>query len=308
VKHWGVTDTLEGFMNVTRFRRTLVLVAVVGLLGATAACGDSVDSDADAATGDGSSSSLPKEIVDRGVLRVATAAAYPPDQLVDESTKEVTGWSPELLREAAKRMGVKVEFTDMEFAGILPGVQSGKFDLGSSSFAVTDERKKAVDFVTYSQTGDTLLVAKGNPKGLDFDSLCGMPVGVTKGSVSDFAAQEVSKKCSDSGDKKLDIQAFPNQNGAILALDAGRVDAVIASLTVNAYLAQQSNNKFDATDKVLSTRTVGYAVKKGSDQLANALMTSLKTMKDDGTYDSILKKWGVEGTGLGSASDFTIVK
>jgi polar amino acid transport system substrate-binding protein len=162
--------------------------------------------------------------------------------------------------------------------------------------------------VTYSQTGDTLLVAKGNPKGLDFDKLCGVSVGVTKGSVSDFAAQEVSQKCSDSGDKKLDIQAFPNQNGAILALDAGRVDAVIASLTVNAYLAQQSNNKFDATDKVLSTRTVGYAVKKGSDQLANALMTSLKAMKDDGTYDSILKKWGVEGTGLGSASDFMIVK
>lgn len=295
-------------MNVTRFRRPIVIAALVGVLGATAACGNSDDSAGDTVSGNTSNSLLPKSIVDRGALRVATAAAYPPDQFVDESTKEVTGWSPELLREVAKRLGVKVEFTDMDFAGILPGVQSGKFDIGSSSFAVTDERTKAADFITYSQTGDTLLVAKGNPKGLEFDKLCGTPVGVTKGSVSDFAAQEVSKKCVDGGAKKLDIQAFPNQNGAILALDAGRVDSVVASLTVNAYLAQKSNNKFDATGKVLSTRTVGYAVRKDSDQLANALLTSLKAMKDDGTYDAILKKWGVEGTGLGSASDFTIVK
>lgn len=295
-------------MNVMRFRRPLVIAALVGLLGSTAACGDSAEAGDKTAGGDAASSSLPKEIADRGVLRVATAAAYPPDQFVDESTKEVTGWSPELMREAAKRLGVKVEFTDMEFAGILPGVQSGKFDIGSSSFAVTDERAKAVDFVTYSQTGDTLLVAKGNPKDLSIDNLCGVPVGVTKGSVSDFAAQEVSKTCTDSGKKKLDIQAFPNQNGAILALDAGRVDAVIAALTVNAYLAQQSNDKFDATTSVLSTRTVGYAVRKNSEELENALLTTLKAMKEDGSYDAILKKWGVESTGFDASSDFKIVK
>jgi polar amino acid transport system substrate-binding protein len=296
-------------MNVTRFRRPLVIVAIAGLLGATAACGDSNESAAEPTGGGTSSTSaLPKDIVDRGVLRVATAAAYPPDQFVDETTKQVTGWSPDLLAEAAKRLGVKLEFTDMDFAGILPGIQSGKFDIGSSSFAVTDERTKAADFITYSQTGDTLLVAKGNPKNLSFDSLCGTPVGVTKGSVSDFAAQEVSKSCTDSGKKKLDIQAFPNQNGAILALDAGRVDSVVAALTVNAYLAQKSNDKFDATSAVLSTRTVGYAVRKGSDQLAEALLTTLKAMKEDGTYDSILKKWGVESTGLAAPSDFTIAK
>lgn len=296
-------------MNVSRLRRPLVIAAIAGLLGATAACGDSSEPAAGTPGASGTAtSSLPKEIVDRGVLRVATAAAYPPDQFVDESTKQVTGWSPELLTEVGKRLGVKIEFTDMEFAGILPGVQSGKFDIGSSSFAVTDERKKAVDFVTYSQTGDTLLVAKGNPKKLSFDSLCGTPVGVTKGSVSDFAAQEVSKKCVDDGKKKLDIQAFPNQNGAILALDAGRVDSVVASLTVNAYLAQKSNDKFDATGTVLSTRSVGYTVRKGSDQLAGALLASLQKMKDDGTYDTILKKWGVAGTGLGAASEFKIVK
>ena len=295
-------------MNFSRSRHSLVIAAAVALLGSLAACGGSSESSApDPAEGE-SESALPKDIADRGVLRVATAAAYPPDQFVDESTKEVTGWSPDLLREAAERLGVTVEFVDIEFAGILPGVQSGKFDIGSSSFAVTEERTQAADFVTYSQTGDTLLVAKGNPKDLSFEALCGLSVGVTRGSVSEFAAQDVSETCADDGADTVDIQAFPNQNGAILALDAGRVDAVIASLTVNAYLAQQSNDKFDATSSVLSTRTVGYAVRKGSDELAQALLTTLQEMKEDGSYDEILGKWGVEGTGLEAASDFTIVK
>ena len=71
---------------------------------------------------------------------------------------------------SVRSSGLEVEHVPATFDTILPGLASGKYDLGMSTFSVTEERRKVVDFVPYLQGGTGLAVAPGNPQGLSVDA------------------------------------------------------------------------------------------------------------------------------------------
>src|SRR5574343_1199884 len=78
------------------------------------------------------------------VLRVGTDATFPPMEYVDNGKR--TGFDIELVKALAKAMGKQVEWVDIDFKGLIPGLISKRFDMAVSAIYITDERKKVVDF------------------------------------------------------------------------------------------------------------------------------------------------------------------
>jgi polar amino acid transport system substrate-binding protein len=191
-------------------------------------------------------------------------------------------------------MGVKVKFVNTSFDGIIPGLASGKFDLGMASFTDTKERQKVVDFVTYFEAGTSFYVkAAGGPTINSLADLCGHSVGVERGTTQADDATAQNGKCKSAGKSGVKLSVYPDQNAANLSISSGRAQVGMADSPVAAYIVKQSKGQFKLTGKSYNTAPYGIAIPKGSG-LTKPFLGALKALMSDGTYKAILTKWGVE--------------
>ncbi|MGB9032955.1 MAG: ABC transporter substrate-binding protein [Paeniglutamicibacter sp.] len=239
---------------------------------------------------------LPADIREAGVLRIASDPTYPPFEFYDTDNKTLIGWDADMGDAIGAVLGLKVEHVPATFDTILPGLQSGKYDLGMSTFSVTDERRKAVDFVPYLQGGTGLAVAPGNPQKLSVDatSLCGKAVAAQKGSIQSLdILPAFSKNCTEAGSPAIDMQFFPTQNDANLALTSGRVQGVMADSVSLAYQGKLAGGKFEvAQGPDYEPELTGTALGKKS-ELLPAVQAATAAVLESPTYAEINAKWGL---------------
>ena len=238
---------------------------------------------------------VPSAIKSAGAIKVATDASYAPNEFFDKDGKTIIGMDVDLGNAIAAKLGVKANFQNVKFDNIIPGLAGGSYDLGMSSFTDTKDREKTVDFVTYFSAGESLIVAKGNPKhitGPDL-SLCGLTVAVEKGTTEESEVPALSKKCTDAGKKGVTALSSDDQNQANLALQSGRADVGSADSPVAEYAVKQSNGAFEIAGSSYENAPYGIAVPKNSGQFAQAIQGALKDLIADGTYKQILDKWGI---------------
>jgi len=258
----------------------------------------SSSSPAASASGSGSSdlsAMLPASIKSSGTIKIATDASYAPNEFFDTDGKTIIGMDVDLGNAIAAKLGVKANFQNVTFDAIIPALAGGKYDLGMSSFTDNKDREKTVDFVTYFSAGESLIVAKGNPKGVTGPdlTLCGLTVAVEKGTTEESEVPDLSKKCTDAGKKAVTALSTDDQNGANLALQSGRAQVVSADSPVAEYAVKQSNGAFEIAGKSYETAPYGIAIPKNDGQLAQAIQQALTQLISDGTYKQILEKWGV---------------
>jgi polar amino acid transport system substrate-binding protein len=287
-------------------RRGAILTMVSACAIAAAGCGavkaDSADAATKKASPNGPSSAaagslhstLPDSVKASGTIKIATGASYPPDQYVDTDGKTIVGWSVDILNEVGKRLDVKMDIANLDFPGILPAIQADKFDIGSSSYAVTPDRLEAVDFVTYYQNGQYIAVAKGNPGKIDATDVCGKSMAVTQGSLSEKTAVTLTEECKASGKPALKVQAFANASAVYLAIASGRAETTV----VNGSTLGNLPKDIEQIGESFLPRTVGFIFAKNDPQLRDAVHQALQAMIDDGTYLEILKKWKIENGAL----------
>jgi len=182
---------------------------------------------------------------------------------------------------------------NVTFDSIIPGLAANRYDLGMSSFTVTKEREKTVDFVTYLTAGTSFFVkAQGGPNIQSLADLCGQSVAVERGTTQQADATAQGKKCKADGKPGVTVQVYPDQNGANLALSSGRADVVMADSPPASYAVEQSNGKLKLTGKQYGTAAYGIAMPKGGG-LAKPVQAALKDVMANGTYDRIFTYWGL---------------
>jgi polar amino acid transport system substrate-binding protein len=236
---------------------------------------------------------VPASIAAQGSVVVAADASYAPNEFVG-TDNQVTGWDVQLGEALGKVMGVEWKFTNVGFDGIIPGLQSGKYGVGMSSFTITAERMQVVDFVSYYTAGTSFYVKAGSNTGItSLDTLCGHTVGVERGTTQSDDATAQSKTCTSAGKQAVTVQVFPDQNGANLALASGRVEAVMADSPVAAYAVQQSKGQFELSGQPYGEAPYGIALPKGNG-MAQPTLDALKKLMADGVYTQILTQWGVQ--------------
>ena len=197
-------------------------------------------------------------------------------------------------------MGVKVNLVNQTFDSIIPGLASGKYDMGASSFTDTKEREKTVNFVDYFQAGTSFFTkSSGGTAVSGLSDLCGKTVSVEKGTTEQTDATAQGAKCKKAGKPAVTVLAFPDQNGANLALSSGRAQVSMADSPVAAYQVKKSNGAFKITGQTYGTAPYGLAIPKSS-KLAPAVLAAVKVLMKNGTYTQILTHWGVQAGAITS--------
>ncbi|MET8579407.1 ABC transporter substrate-binding protein [Streptomyces collinus] len=285
-------------------------IAVAGALLLTG-CGDQTK-DKNNDSGSASTSTapladkLPKEIRDKGEIKVGSDIAYAPVEFKDSSGK-VVGLDPDLAAAMGKQLGVKLTFENGTFDALLTGLRSGRYDIAMS--AMTDNKNRqegvdpdtgkkvgeGVDFVDYLTAGVSIYTRKDDTKGItSWSDLCGKKLAVERGTVSEDLAKQEAKKCP-SG-KKLTIEPFDDDQQSQTRLRSGGVDAASSDFPVAAYAVKTSGGgkDFQVVGDQVEAAPYGIAVAKNDTQLRDALQAAMNAIIKNGEYQKILEKWGAE--------------
>ena len=109
---------------------------------------------------------VPAAVKSKGTLSVALDATYAPDEFIAPDGSTIVGMDADLATAITQTLGLKATLVNATFDTIIPGIQSGKYDLGASSFTDTIARQKVVDFVDYFTAGEGYYVKTGQPAGI----------------------------------------------------------------------------------------------------------------------------------------------
>jgi polar amino acid transport system substrate-binding protein len=221
-----------------------------------------------------------EEIKADGKIIVATEGAFPPFNYFKGPT--LTGFEVEVAEALAKKMNLKIEWRALAFDALLAGLRQDRWDMVIASFAITDERSKAVSFTHPHYCSGGVIVAK-SPAVRTVADLGGKVVAVQTGTTYLSNVQKL-------GTVK-DVKNFPKDTDARSALVTGRVDAWVTDRFV-AKAAVDSNAAagLQIGDFVFVER-IASAVKKGNTSLEGALNKALDQILADGSYAAISKKY-----------------
>ncbi len=237
---------------------------------------------------------VPAAVRSQGTLTVAADATYAPNEFIGSDGHTVVGMDADLADALGQVMGLRVDVVNATFDTIIPGIVSGKYDLGMSSFTDTKARQQTVDFVTYFSAGTSFYVkSSGGPNITSLGDLCGHKVAVEKGTTQQADVQAQATKCKAAGKPAVSLEIFNDQNAVNLALSSGRADVAMADSPVAAYQVKQSNGTFKLSGQPYGTAPYGIAMPKNNG-MAKAVQAALKVLIANGTYTKILDKWGVQ--------------
>jgi polar amino acid transport system substrate-binding protein len=277
-----------------RLSRRVPLLAIA-LLAVLACAGSAASADAASAVNPKAAALVPKSIKAKGTITVAADATYAPNEFIGPDGHTVVGMDADLANTLFPLLGLKVKLVNATFDTIIPGLQSGKFDIGMSSFTDTKAREKVVNFVDYFTAGESFFEkASGGPAVTGLSSICGDKVAVESGTTEQSDAMAQAKKCSAAHKSPDTVLSFPDQNAANLALSSGRADLGFADSPISAYQVKQSSGRFKLVGSSIENAPYGIAVPKASGTLDKAILVGLKALVANGTYEKILVKWGVQ--------------
>jgi polar amino acid transport system substrate-binding protein len=286
-------------------RSTRVVTSAVAVLAATALLASGCGSDTKDATDGGEvvqelNDLLPQKVRDSGVLTIATDPQYPPCDFTNESG-EIDGFNHDILMAMAPRLGVEIKQSAIAFDGLLPGVQSGRFDGAMECITDNVERQKTVQFVDYAYATKSVITTSDNESGITENPLstCGLKAGVQTGTEFVEDADLFSKNCETSGQEPLEITNFPTAGDQNTALQSGRIDFAFTNTATGVWQAKSSDGDFEVISSPLLSRTyVGIVVGLDADDTATALLGALEAIIEDGTYDKIMADWDLQDIAL----------
>jgi L-cystine transport system substrate-binding protein len=224
------------------------------------------------------------QVKSAGVLKIGTEGTYAPFTFHDASGK-LTGFDVEIGTAIAQRLGVKPEFVEGKWDGLIAGLDVNRYDAVINEVAVTDARKAKYDFSDpYITSHPALIVRSDNTTIKTFDDLKGKKSANTL--TSNFG-----KLAAAHGADVVAVQGF---NESIDLLTSGRVDA-----TVNDSLSflDFTKHKPDAKVKIVALDTSSESdksavlLRKGNPELQAAINKALADIKKDGTYEKISQKY-----------------
>jgi len=268
-----------------------------------AACSSGDDGDSGGAakplpsvTADASlSAKVPDAIKADGKLTIGTEATYAPAEFLDADGKTVVGFDVDLFKAVAARLGLTVDFQQSTFGDIIPGVGTGKYEVGVSAFTINKERLQQANMTSYFNAGTQWAVKKDNPQSVSVDEPCGKRVAVQKDTVQVDDLTVRSSACTSAGKAAVTIDPYPGQDTAANAVVSGKDDAMIADSPVTAYAVKQTGGQLQTLGEIYDSAPYGYVTAKAQTQFAEALRAAVQSLIDDGSYLQILQAWGVEG-------------
>ncbi|MGW7586559.1 ABC transporter substrate-binding protein [Kitasatospora sp. NPDC054768] len=248
---------------------------------------------------------LPNAQRTAGALRVGMDVNYAPVEYRGPDGKPA-GLDPELAAALGRILDVRVEFVDTPFDKLVPNLQAKQYDVAMSALSDTRQRRDAldengkqtgpgVDFVDYFIAGTSIVVPKGNPKGIKgLDDLCGRTVALQQGTTQDEIVTRQVAVCARAG-RPLTPHKLDTDTKALAEVASGAAAAGLNDFPVAAYAAKTTDGggRFEVTGGQSTSNPYGIAVRKDDGQLRDVLTKAIDQLIRSGEYDKILAKWNV---------------
>lgn len=261
----------------------LVLATVIGACFALTACDNNKDKNNNKSTYDGQ-------------LIVATNAAFPPFEMVDENGNFI-GIDMELAYEIGKILNYEVIIKDMEFDSVISSIETGAANIAMAGLTVSEERLKSVDFCDeYFEASQVVIAKKGSAVATasDVDSLVaaleGKKVGFQNGTVGEYYVK---------GDEGWDFPGitgvvatgYTNGAAAVMALNNGQIDAIVIDKAPALQFVSKNSDLVALTSLPLTVENYAFAIKKGDTKMKTLVNSAMEILKAKGTFDAIVAKY-----------------
>lgn len=216
------------------------------------------------------------------VLRVGTDPNYAPMEYQENG--KIVGFDMDLITAIAEEMGKKVEFTSVDWDGIIPGLLNGNYDCLISAMTITDERKAQLNFSDpYFEAGQLILVRADNDTIKTEKDLVGKVVAVQGNTTADLWLTE--------NIKPIEIKRFKANPEAVQELKNGGADAVVADNAIIMYEAVKDPALKVTSYTPFTTENYGIGVAKGNEKLLDEINEILAELMENGIYEEIYDKW-----------------
>lgn len=259
-----------------RLSTTAVTISTVALAIGLAGCSDSGEG-----TDSGNGSADESELED--TYTVATDSSFVPFEFEEDG--EYVGFDIDMINAIADEVGFEIDLEVTNFDGIIPGLQTGTFDIAIAGMTITEERRQAVDFTDpYYKSGLLVAVPVDNTTINGVEDLEGLTIASRLGSTSaDYIEENIEGATANTYDQ-LD-QAY-------LSVEGGGSDAVLYDApNVEYYILTAGGDSLKAVGELLEAQDYGIAVSQGNEELLAAMNEALAGMIEDGTYTEIYEEW-----------------
>ncbi|AUH00164.1 histidine ABC transporter substrate-binding protein HisJ [Prodigiosinella confusarubida] len=229
---------------------------------------------------------IPKDI------KIGTDPTYAPFESKNASG-ELVGFDIDLAKEMCKRMAVKCTFVESDFDALIPSLKAKKIDAIISSLSITEKRQKEIAFTDKLYAANARLIAK---KGANIqptvESLRGKRVGVLQASTQEAYAN------ANWQPKGVNVVAYQNQDLIYSDLIDGRIDAAFQDEVAGSegFLKQDMGKDYAFAGPAVKDNKffgvgTGMGLRKNETELKAALNKAFESMRKDGTYSKLAKKY-----------------
>jgi len=257
---------------------TVVIIFIVVTLGITA-CEKKPEKEV-------TKESVIEQLMKRGVLRVGMSTFVP--WAMKDKTGKLIGFEIDVATRLAEDMGVKVQFVPTKWAGIIPALLTGKFDVIIGGMGIRPQRNIKVNFsIPYDTTGMSIVAHRELAAGLTGLADFNRPdviIAARLGSTAVTAAKRYMPQAQ--------LLMFDDESQAFQELINGKAHAVVASAPRPAYQALKYSEKlFLPLTETFTRELIGFAVKKGDFDTLNFFNNWIRVVEAEGWLQERKHYW-----------------
>lgn len=248
----------------------------------------------------------PDALLTPGKLELAADFAAAPNQFITANDTKA-GLDVDMCGAIGKRMKLDVEWTNLAFPGLVPGLQGKRYDALCTAIFITPQRLEVMNMIPYVQWGEGLMVPAANPLGVSclfklgddasfngcFDKLAGKTVAVAAAGTTNKNLKAQSDRMVAKGLAPITVRGFDTNADTIQALVSGQADGAYLNDPQAHFYMTAHPGQYEMAFENNRANKLAIATLKDNVSLAAGIQTALESMKADGSYAAIIKTWGV---------------
>lgn len=216
-------------------------------------------------------------------LVVASDAAFPPFEFVEEETKEIVGFDIDLMNAVAEKAGLEIVYQNVAWDPLLAGMANCQYDMAISAITITADRAEQFDFSDpYINAGQIVTVAIDNDTISGPEDLVGMSIGAQIGTTGAMEAEAI---------KDTSVKVYDTYELAFLDLVNGQIDAVIGDYPTAVAFVSQNADTLKVVGEVFTDENYGIAFCKGNTELISQVNAALADLQSEGFIEDLMVTW-----------------
>lgn len=215
-------------------------------------------------------------------LTVATDAAFPPFEFVDEN-KDIVGFDIDLINAIAEEADLDIKIQSVAWDPLLAGMADCQYDMAISAITITADRAEQFSFSDpYINAGQIIAVQADNDMVTSTDDLVGATIGAQLGTTGAMEIEAIPDAT---------LKTYDTYELAFLDLMNGQIDAVIADYPTAVAFVNMNSDDLKVVGEVFTDEYYGIAFCKGNDELISQVNAALATLQAEGLIDELVNTW-----------------